>query len=209
LVSDTRGQTHDSSPLLHTQFRSPAESVSADSHRPDSAQTDAPPPENFIDLRESGAYEHIEVPNTQRSAPGFNSYGAHGVPPRTGHGVTPLMQFGKAAPLTQKYGEQPVFRLTPDTEVKAEFPNPTPATAVPAYEQHTMQTTGLTVNGDDSYGEWSLLFHTYALARQLSPVALPWQSLCTATFILALTTPPLASSSSFLLRLSFFFSCSF
>jgi hypothetical protein len=157
LVSDTYGQAHErpgSSPLLHTRFRSPTESISVDPHRPDSAQTDVPP-ENFIDLRESGAYEHIEVHNAQQNAPGFNpyTYGAHGAPPRMGHGVTPLMQFGKSAPLRPTYREQLGSQLGSVTEVKAEFPNPTPATAVSAYGQHTMQTTGLAVNGDDNYGK--------------------------------------------------------
>jgi hypothetical protein len=216
LVSHTRGQTHDTSPLLHTRFHSPVESISADPHRPDSAQTDIPP-ENFIDLRESRVYEHVEVPNTQQSVPGFNSYGAHGVPPRKGHGVTPLMQFGKVAPLTPKYGEQLVSRLTPDTEVKAEFPNPTPATAVSAYGQHAMQATGLAVNGDDSYGEYSLLFHTHVLAstwhfpscialaelmhRNISPGAYYSYYSCSC-FVFLL-------SFSFSLPPSFFLSCSF
>ena len=210
MVSDTHGQAHDLSPLLHTRFRSPAGSISLDPHRPDSAQTDVPPPENFIDLRESGAYEHIEVPNNQQSAPGFNPYSAHGIPPRVGHGVTPLLQFGKAAPLTQTYGEQLVSRLTPDTEAKAEFPNPTPAIAVSAYGQHTMEATSLAVNVDDSYGKWSLSFYIHTLACQLGnfPSCIAWQSLCTATFILALITLTLPLP---LLRFppSFFLSCFF
>jgi hypothetical protein len=164
LVSDSQAHEHSgSSPLLHTRFRSPTDSISVDPHRPDSAQTDVPPPDNFIDLRESGAYEHIEVPKAQQHNTGFNpyNYGVHGVAPRIGHGVTPLMQFGQGTSPRPTYGKQPVSRLgpvTPNAEVEAEFPNPNPPTVGLAYGQHNKHTTGLVVNGDNNYGKSSLLF---------------------------------------------------
>ncbi len=130
-----------SSPLLHTRFRSPTDS---DPARPDSSQTDAPAPENFIDLRESGAYETVIPQNN-----GTLSYDyTHGVAPIPGHGASPLPQFNNGN-LAPAYGQQPASRfspITPETEDEVDFSSQGRAA-------YTKNQNGLAVINDD-YGEW-------------------------------------------------------
>lgn len=171
-VPDTQAHERSgSSPLLHTRFRSPTDSVSVDPHRPDSAQANAPPTGNFIDLRDSGAYEAVDDPKV----PQDRSYGyAHGIPPRSGHGVNPILQFNNGS-LAPVYGQQPASRfspITPETEADADFPNSNRV----AYGQSP--NNGLAVTRDD-YGEWRLYSSFFGDTFRISAarIALPWQSL--------------------------------
>lgn len=154
-----------SSPLLHTRFRSPTDSVSVDPHLPDnSSRTYAASPENFIDLRESGAYEAIEDPKAPHQN---NSYGyAHGVPARSGHGVTPILQFRNGSLLPVNGQQQLPSRfspMTPDTEPEVDFPNPN-RTGPSPYGQNP---NGLAVTRDDyDRNSWGTQFSEQNGARQ-------------------------------------------
>jgi len=115
-----------------------------------------------MDLRESRAYEYIEAPKAPQSTQNSNPYAhsAHGAPPRSGHGVTPLLQLAKGGSLRPIYGEQPVSRsntVSSDTQVETEVPNPT--TTAGSYDLPDSHTNSLTVHRDDSdsYGTYLII----------------------------------------------------
>ncbi|CAG7847366.1 SubName: Full=Uncharacterized protein {ECO:0000313/EMBL:CCA67723.1} [Serendipita indica DSM 11827] len=120
-------QTQDrpgSSPLLHARFTSPSDSFSDDPRDPRGSHNDGKSQDNFIDLRDSGSYTPPEQPSAHQAQPDMHyfTHSSHGVPPRSGHGVTPMMNFGPLKTPSQPDHLKSRFSpVTPDVDADLEL----------------------------------------------------------------------------------------
>ncbi|PVF97098.1 hypothetical protein CPB86DRAFT_735543 [Serendipita vermifera] len=169
---DLAAQTHErtgSSPILHARFHSPAETMSSTTY--DARRNYSPEggtEDNFIDLRDSGVYtpEEMSNPLHTTAAKSQNFYRAgHGVPQQSGHGVTPVFNYGvQRAPennLPSRFSP-----MTPDEDPEINVGNSRQASQPPSRQEQNM---GLNPRERNEYfdrGSWTTQYTDDNAARQ-------------------------------------------
>lgn len=163
VTANLNAQAHDrpnSSPLLHTRFRSPTNSASPEPRDPRDQRRpspDAGAEDNFIDLRDSGTFDppppNIHAPSHSAQSSYSNySFVSHGVPPRNGHGVTPIFGFSRPTAPPQKPTQSLTSRFSPITPDVVEAPQSLPQSKPGVHEFLNAGNSGTSNARDDYFG---------------------------------------------------------